>query len=407
MSMRDTLDIRSALLVTMVVAICGCSNSETPVVNDSAADIGFCSVALDAAVLQLDGFRKAYQDPTQIPRSFENNQTRLVAPSDWTSGFVAGSFWYLFESTNDASWRATAENWTHVLEDQKNNTGIHDVGFMMYNSFGNGLRLVGSESYKPVLIQTADSLMTRYNRTVGATRSWDHGEWGFPVIIDNMMNLELLYAASELSGDPKYADAATAHALTTLENHFRPDHSSFHVVDYDPDTGAVVGKQTHQGIADDSAWSRGQAWGLYGYTMAYRFTQDVRFLELAENIADYYLNHPNLPEDKVPYFDFDAPDHNGVENVRDSSAAAVTASALLELADFVQEPHAATYRDGALAMLASLSSPSYSAEAGENGHFLLKHATGRWQANDEVDATLNYADYYYLEALLRCTHLND
>jgi uncharacterized protein YyaL (SSP411 family) len=247
--------------------------------------------------------------------------------------------------------------------------------------------------------------MTRYNPNVGATRSWDFGEWSFPVIIDNMMNLELLYSASKMSGDETFADAATTHATTTINNHFRADNSSYHVVDYDPETGQAVHKQTHQGISDDSAWARGQAWGLYGYTMVYRFTRDEKFLKQAEKIAGFYLNHPNLPEDKVPYFDFDVPDDPDIENYRDSSAAAVAASALLELTAYVAEPQASVYRQAALAMLRSLASPVYSAEAGSNGHFLLKHATGRWQANDEVDAALNYADYYYLEALLRCKNL--
>jgi rhamnogalacturonyl hydrolase YesR len=209
-----------------------------------------------------------------------------------------------------------------------------------------------------------------------------------------------------LSGDQRFADAATSHASTTLENHFRPDNSSYHVVDYDPETGVVVHKQTHQGIGDDSAWSRGQAWGLYGFTSVYRFTHDEQFLQQAKNIADFYLSNPNLPDDKVPYFDFDVPNDPDIENFRDSSAAAIAASGLLELAGYVSEPQASRYREAALDMLRSLVSPAYSAETGSNGHFLLKHATGRWQANDEVDAALNYADYYYLEALIRCKNLD-
>lgn len=394
------------LLCTLLVA-CNCLAKDDE--NNSASDSigGFCTSALDAAQIQLDGFRKAYPDPAIIARSYEKDQPKLVGVNDWTSGFVSGSFWYMYEYTRDATWLKAAEQWTAELESQKNNTGTHDVGFIMFNSFGNGYRLTANEAYAPVLVQSAESLMTRYSPIIGATRSWDFGTWSFPVIIDNMMNLELLYFASQVTGDQRFADTATAHASTTMKNHFRPDYSSYHVVDYDPDTGAVVHKQTHQGISDDSAWSRGQAWGLYGFTSVYRFSRDEQFLKLAQNIAEFYLNNPNLPDDKVPYFDFDVPNDPDIENFRDSSAAAVAASGLLELAEYVSEPAASRYRGAALDMLRSLASPAYSATTGSNGHFLLKHATGRWQANDEVDAALNYADYYYLEALLRCTAMND
>lgn len=396
---------RPAVVVSTLFIAGGCLAGEPAADTAPVSDASFCVAALETAEVQLDGFRKAYPDPEQIARSFEKGKPKLVETRDWTSGFVAGSFWYMYEFTQDPSWLASAEKWTAALEGQKNNTRTHDVGFIMYNSYGNGLRLTANDAYVPVLVQAAESLMTRYNPVVGATRSWDHGEWAFPVIIDNMMNLELLYFATEASGDKKFADAAGSHASVTMKNHFRPDNSSFHVVDYDPATGKAVHKQTHQGIADDSAWARGQAWGLYGYTMVYRITRDEEFLNQARRIAEFYLNHPNLPDDKVPYFDFDVADDPEIENYRDSSAAAVAASALLDLSGFVEEPEASRYRESAMEMLRSLASPAYSAEAGSNGHFLLKHATGRWQADDEVDAALNYADYYYLEGLTRCKGL--
>ncbi len=361
-----------------------------------------CRKALEAAEVQLDGFRRAYTDPTRIPRSWDNGKTRLVDSGDWTSGFVAGSYRYMFEFTQDQTWRHTAEDWTAALESQQHNTSTHDIGFIIFNSFGNGARLAGDSRYASVLIQAAESLLTRYDADVGAIRSWDFGEWNFPVIIDNMMNLELLYVATELTGDQGFADVATRHAQTTLQNHFRDDYSSFHVVDFDGATGAVIAKQTHQGVSDSSSWSRGQAWGLYGFTMVYRFTRKPEYLELAQGIAEFYLNHAHLPDDLIPYFDFDAPEHHDIDNIRDSSAAAITASALLELTNYVPAKSAARYRDAARAMLRSLASPAYSAVAGGNGHFLLAHATGRWQANDEVDVAINYADYYYLEALMRC-----
>lgn len=366
-----------------------------------------CLAALDAAEAQLDGFRCAYTDPSRIPRSYGNDELRLVSANDWTSGFVAGSFWYLFEYTRDPGWRAFAEQWTAALESEKHNTGTHDLGFMMFNSFGNGFRLVGTPEYEPILVQSAESLLTRFNPTVGATQSWDHSEWKFPVIVDNMMNLELLYFASASTGDRRFADAATTHAHTTLKNHYRPDSSSYHVVDFDPVSGVVLSKQTHQGLADDSAWSRGQAWGLYGFTMVYRLTRDRRFLGMAQNIAEFWLNHPNLPEDGVPYFDFDAPDYPGIEPLRDASAAAIATSALLELAGSVSGPRASRYREAALSTLGALASPAYAAAKGSNGHFLLMHSTGNQPAGSELDVAISYADYYYLEALLRCTRLND
>lgn len=417
--MKMTKSKIALFLSTVYLASCSTANVEegnkttlektpqTSMLTNDSANVGLCTTALSAAEIQLDDFRKTYTDPTKIPRSFEHNKTSLVDPSNWTSGFIAGNFWYMYEFTKDESWKNTALRWTAELEDQKNNTGTHDLGFMMYNSFGNGLRLANIPNYESILVKTADSLLSRYSATVGATRSWDMEGWSFPVIIDNMMNLELLYFASQATNNSKYADAATTHAETTMKNHFREDYSSYHVVDYDPKNGEVLHKQTHQGIADDSAWARGQAWGLYGYAMVYRFTQDKKFLTLAQNIADFYLNHPNLPKDKVPYFDFDVPGYPDIENYRDSSAASVAASGLLELASYVSEPQASTYKSAALAMLASLASAEYSAKKDENGHFLLKHGTGRWQANHEVDAAINYGDYYYLEALNRCTKLNN
>ena len=369
----------------------------------SPKDTDFCNIALDRAHQQFQGFHQAYSNPVHIPRSFSNGQTRLVDPSDWTSGFVAGSFWLMYEYTGEQKWRNTAERWTAALESQKNNTTTHDLGFMLFNSYGNGYRLTGNPAYRAVLLSAADSLLSRYNPVVAATRSWDHGHWTFPVIVDNMMNLELLFWVSNSGGDPRYAEAATSHAMTTLNHHIRSDKSSWHVVDFDPVSGEVIAKMTHQGIADDSAWSRGQAWGLYGFTMGYRESGEQRFLDTAIEIANFYLAHPNLPEDRVPWFDFDVPDYPEITNIRDSSAAAIAASALLELASFAPDINSVYYREEALMMLSSLASPDYSADIGSNGHFLLKHATGNQPAGSEINTAINYADYYYLEALLRCS----
>jgi hypothetical protein len=272
------------------------------------------------------------------------------------------------------------------------------MGFKMYCSYGTGYRVTSDPAYKEVLIQSAKTLSTRFNPVVGCIRSWDHHkeQWGFPVIIDNMMNLELLFAATRFSGDSSFYKIAVSHANTTMANHFRSDYSSYHVVDYDTATGKVVKKNTHQGYADESAWSRGQAWGLYGYTMCYRETGDPVYLQQAEHIAAFILHHPNLPKDKVPYWDFNAPD---IPNEpRDASAAAVMASALYELSRY--SSHKKEYLTVANTILQSLTA-NYRSAIGGNKGFLLLHSTGSKPSNSEVDVPLNYADYYYLEALLR------
>jgi hypothetical protein len=270
---------------------------------------------------------------------------------------------------------------------------------MLFCSYGNALRLTPDPAYRAVLIQGARSLSARYSPQVGLIRSWDFGEWKYPVIIDNMMNLELLTWAGRETGEPHFKEIAVSHADKTMVNHFRPDASSYHVVDYDPATGAVRGRQTYQGFSDSSAWARGQAWGIYGYTMMFRETGNANYLEMAKRIARLIMTHPRMPEDKIPYWDFDAPD---IPNApRDASAAAVMASALIELSGMVDANFGRLCLDLARQQLHSLSSPEYLAKVGENGGFLLKHSTGHQPKNSEVDVPLNYADYYFLEALLR------
>jgi unsaturated chondroitin disaccharide hydrolase len=341
-------------------------------------------------------------DPAKpLPRTFEHGKLVTIPSRDWTSGFFPGSMWYLFEATGDAKWRASAEKFTALLAPEQHNTKTHDVGFILYCSYGNGLRLTGNETYKSILLNGAKSLSTRFNPTVGCIKSWDHGVGNFtyPVIIDNMMNLELMFWAARNGPAERYRDIALRHADTTLAHHFRADNSSFHVVDYDPATGKVLKRVTHQGTADDSAWARGQAWGLYGYTVMYRETKDTRYLAQAQKIAAFVMNHPRLPADKVPYWDFD--DVKIPNAPRDSSAAAIICSALLELRGYVDAATAAGYTTFAEAQLRSLASPAYLAEPGTNGGFLLKHATGNHPKNSEIDTPLNYGDYYFLEALIR------
>ena len=360
--------------------------------------------ALDAAAARLRPFLDRPAAEGQIPRSLEADGTPDESPaSEWTSGFYPGTLWQLYEATGDDAFAEAARRWTALVEPEKTNGRTHDMGFKVYSSVGAGLRLTNDAHYRDVVIEAADTLMTRYDPAVGAIRSWSWGRWTYPVIIDNMMNLELLYAAGRLTSDPRYAEVATQHARTTLAHHFRDDASSFHVVDYDAETGAVLGRETWQGVSDASAWSRGQGWGLYGFTMAYRETRDPAFLAQARRIADFILSHPRQPGDGVPLWDYDAP--AGLDEPRDASAAAVIASGLYELATLVPEARD-RYVAAADHMMASLAQ-DYLAPADLDEPFVLDHSTGSVPGRFEVDVPIVYGDYYYVEALLRRLRLDD
>ncbi|MDR1938200.1 MAG: glycoside hydrolase family 88 protein [Tannerellaceae bacterium] len=341
-------------------------------------------------------------DDKLLPRSFSNGEMITSDSEWWCSGFFPGLLWYLYENDPKPELLAYARQYTARIEPEKYNTHTHDLGFMLFCSFGNGLRLTGDTAYREVLLTGAESLSTRYNPTIGLIRSWDNtngGKWQYPVIIDNMMNLELLFWASRESGNPRYYNLSVSHADKTGEQHFRPDFSSFHVVSYDTLTGKPHVKQTHQGFSAESAWARGQAWGLYGYTVAYRETKEARYLEQAKQIARFLLSHPNMPEDYIPYWDFDAP--NIPDALRDASAGAIICSALVELAGYVDEALAREYLAVAGKQIRTLASPAYTAGLGENGDFILMHSVGHLPGNSEVDVPLTYADYYYVEALTR------
>jgi unsaturated chondroitin disaccharide hydrolase len=351
------------------------------------------------AATQYERLLTSVKDDPNFPRTFVAGKLKTTTAKDWTSGFFPGSLWYIYEFTHDPKWLAAATNYTERLNKIKNLRSSHDLGFQLNCSYGNGYRLTRNPAYREVLLQGAASLSTRYKPSVGLIRSWDHVQWNYPVIVDNMMNLELLMWAAREGGQAQMRDIALSHADHTLKNHFRPDGSSFHVVDYNPANGAVLARKTHQGAADDSSWARGQAWGLYGYTMMFRESANPAYLALATNIANFILNHPRLPADKVPYWDFDAP--NIPDAPRDVSAAAVMASALIELSDMVRGASGQQYLSLATQQLRSLSSSAYRAKPGENGNFILMHSVGNLPGGSEVGVPLNYADYYYLEALLR------
>lgn len=355
----------------------------------------------------------------QLPRTFENGSVKTVGPYAWISGFYPGTMAYLYELSKDSTLLHEVEQRLKILEQLQTVKVNHDLGFMMYCSFGNAYRLTGKPQYKDILVQSAKSLAARYYPKAGCIKSWDKIKsldgkrlLTFPVIIDNMMNLELLFFASRVTGDPYFKDIAIKHADKTIKHHLRPDYSCYHVVNYDSVTGEPISKETQQGFSDNSTWTRGQAWGIYGFTMTYRETKDKKYLDVACKMANFFLDHPNLPKDKIPYWDFNVGqpgfnppwkyDPNRYAFVpRDASAAAIVASALFELSGYVDAKLKKKYLMAAEAMLKSLSSKEYRAAVGENGGFLLKHSSGGVPGNAEVDVPLTYADYYYIEALRR------
>lgn len=337
------------------------------------------------------------------PRTIdEDGNVQYVSYQNWTSGFFPGSMWQLFRLTGDRKWETLAVKYTEALDSVQHLTWHHDVGFIAGCSFLNGMRQ-SHKDYQSVIVQTARSLSTRFRPAAGVLQSWNTNSgwqsrrgWKCPVIIDNMMNLEILFEATRLSGDSTYHRIAVSHADMTLIHHFRANNSSYHVVDYDPETGEARSRETAQGYASESAWARGQAWALYGYTLCYRYTHKPEYLEQACKIYDFIFTHPKLPADLIPYWDYDA--LNIPNEPRDVSAAAITASALYELNTYQAD---SKYRDTANKILASLSTPAYRAEVGTNGYFILMHSVGSIPHHAEIDVPLNYADYYFLEALVR------
>lgn len=331
-----------------------------------------------------------------FPRTVVHDSLKLVRSDDWTSGFFPGILWFLYQYTGSHDWKNAAQEFTVLMNREPYNGNSHDVGFKVYNSYGNGYRLTNDTAYRRLLIDAARTLSSRFNPTVGCIKSWDFTKWQYPVIIDNMMNLELLFEATRLSGDSSFYRIAVAHANTTMKNHFRSDYSSYHVVVYDTTTGGVIGKVTAQGYANESAWARGQAWGLYGFTMCYRETKDVNYLHQAENIASFILNNPALPKDGVPYWDYSLPEFKNAP--RDVSAASIMASAFYELSRYSK--NGKLYQGAAARIMQSLTKDYRNPRGTEHG-FILSHSTGHKPAASEIDVPLIYADYYYMEALLR------
>jgi unsaturated chondroitin disaccharide hydrolase len=389
-------------------------------------DITLVNNVFKTAVIQYTGMLKAAKDLSFYPRTTNTDGTlKFVSIKDWTGGFWPGSLWYMYEFTKDDFWKQNALKWTKSLEKNQYNNTHHDLGFMMYCSYGNAFRITNDSTLRPVLIQSAKSLISRYSPKVKSIKSWDERKsynkkhtWKFPVIIDNMMNLELLFFASNQTKDPIYREIAIKHAETAMRNHVRADYSSYHMVNYDESNGEVLDRKTVQGFSDNSLWARGQAWAVYGFTVVYRETKDKKFLETAQKMADYYLNNPKLPKDKIPYWDFNTGDKgyvpewdynpNQYQTVpRDASASAIMASALLELSTYSNSKLKAKYISEAETMLETLSSSAYLAKPGTNNHFLLKSSVGNMPNKSEINVPIIYADYYFLEALLRYKNLKE
>ena len=356
--------------------------------------------ALDAAATPL---MKDAKGELRTPHGFRRETRELDMRSIfwWTSGHFPGSLWYLYEATGDAFFKDRAIAWTEILAPVSKYDKSHDVGFMVYCSYGNARRILKTDRYNGILAETADSLSHRFKDSLGLIRSWGSIEDGknFLVIPDNMMNLELLEAVSQFTGDPRFDRIARSHATVTMKHHFRADGGTYHVLNYDLRPGfcgAVQEIRRGQGLGCETAWSRGQSWAIYGYTMMYRFTKDLAYLAFAQKVSDFAINHPNMPTDGVPCWDYGAP---GEE--RDSSAASIMAAGLLELATFVEGDAGEVYRAFAVKQLLSLASPAYFSEGDEIGNFLLKHGVGHKPGGSEIDTPLDYCDYYFLEALLR------
>jgi len=386
------------LFFLLLAGSCKKADPMQELIERSFEVIGYQALAMAEYMEGLEG---------RLPRTYtaENDEIVTSGPRWWCSGFFPGVLWYLYDYSGDDIYRDWAEKYSARVEQEKYNTYDHDIGFQIYGSFGNGYRLTGRDDYREVLKVAGMSALERYNPFLGVIRSWDFNShiWQYPVIIDNMMNLELLMWNYHTTCEQVFLDVAVSHSDKTLEHHFRPDNSSYHVVSYDTITALPHIKQTHQGAFDESVWARGQAWGLYGYVVMFRETGLQRYLDLAVAVAELLTGHENMPDDGIPYWDFLAP---GIpETSRDASAAAIMASALIELSTMTEAEPGRRLLAFAEKQLQTLASPEYMAEPGTNGFFVLKNSVGHFRANSEVDVPLTYADYYFTEALIRYKRL--
>jgi unsaturated chondroitin disaccharide hydrolase len=403
--MRSSVIVPALLLSVMTIAI-SCEEQKKTASTDKSQLLQTIETNFEDGAKQYKVL-KASLPPDSFPKTFfpETGKYQYSNSGWWCSGFYPGTLLYLYEQTADTVLLNEAERILGVLQKEQYNKGTHDLGFMMFCSFGNASRIKPKPEYKEILLNSARSLSSRFNERVGCIKSWDSKDsTDYLVIIDNMMNLELLFETTKATGDSSFWKIAVTHANTTMKNHFRPDYSSYHVLNYDVTNGNVKQKKTAQGYADSSAWARGQAWGLYGYTVCYRYTKDERYLQQAQHIAEFILKNPNLPANKIPYWDFNAPDIPNA--LRDASAAAIMASGLIELSQYTKGEDAGKYMQAAESMISNLSTPEYKAAAGTNGGFIIQHGVGHKPAGTEIDVPLTYGDYYFIEACKRYKELS-
>lgn len=320
-----------------------------------------------------------------------------VDAKDWTAGFYPAALWRTYERTGDPAWRQRAQTWQAGLASETKHDST-DLGFKLFDTYGVGYELTGDAAYKKIVLAAAATVAKRFDPDVGMFRVWDArtDRTQFRVNIDATMNLELMFWAGQNGGKPQYAAMATRHALRAVTDLVRPDGSTWMCAAYDQKTGALLRHFTTQGYATESTWARGQAWAMYGFTTAYRYTRDPRFLDAARRTAAWFVSH--LPPDRVPYWDFDVPDKATAP--RDTSAAAIAASALLELSGDESVPAARQGDiDTARAILVSLSSPAYTSRT-PGFAAILAHGT-QYEAKGQADTGIMFGDYYFVEALGR------
>lgn len=393
--------------LAVMLGLCTCAHRPSATMDVKKA-LDYCAEQTQRTLTELK--TDSGIDYTMMPRNIlldeQHWNCRKATKEEWCAGFWPGVLWYDYEYTQDKRILEEAEKFTYSLEFLSRTPAFdHDLGFLVFCSYGNGYRLTKNPAYKQVILDTADTLATLFNPVVGTILSWprevEPRNWPHNTIMDNMINLEMLFWAAKNGGNPYLYDIAVSHADKTMKCHFRPDYTSYHVAVYDTITGNLIKGVTHQGYADSTMWARGQAWAIYGYTVVYRETKDPKYLDFAQKVTDVYLDR--LPEDKVPYWDFDDP--SIPDAPRDASAAAVVASSLLELSTYLPNGTGKRYKDVAIEMLASLSSDNY--QSGKSKSSFLLHSTGHWPNGSEIDASIIYADYYYIEALLRLKRLQE
>lgn len=356
----------------------------------------FVKEALDYSIRMV---RRNLQELKDFPEIAKDGQWTPVPGGGWVGGHWTGLIWLAYAHTGDPALQSAACEWSERLAPRQYDLGTHDLGFLFELSYILGAKLTGDDSFKAPALQASRSLIQRFNprgQYIQAWRALDASpEWRGRAIIDTLMNLYMLYWTSQETGDPIFAQVATAHANTALKRQVRPDWSTAHVMDFNPDSGEFLKQDTHQGLSPTSCWSRGQAWGVHGFAETYRWTKDETYLNASRNLAEYMLRRN--PANHVPFWDYDSP--LIPNDVRDSSAGSILASGMLILATLEQDPaKAQRWRSEAITMLEALWQQVSS--RGTNEPSILIHAT-RSKPAGMMDTGLIYGDYYFVEALTR------